>query len=214
MYFPSEFTPGVPEKILLYFHGNSEDLGDDVPLFQLLKIQLKMSVLAVEYPGYGIYKEQDNDCSPEKIKQDANLVIQYAINRLRVKEKNIVIFGRCRGSGPACYLAERYKNINALILQSAYTSIQHLAQNMTFGGSFLSRIISSQFDNSETVKKIESPILFIHGREDTMIPCNHSEILYKKATNLLCKLLIHQKMGHDGHEDLEHYIILPIRNFI
>lgn len=62
---------------------------------------------------------------------------------------------------------------------------------MTFGGSFLSRIISSHFDNSETVKKIESPILFIHGREDNMIPCNHSEILYKKATNLLCKLSIH-----------------------
>lgn len=38
-------------------------------------MQLKMSVLAVEYPGYGIYKEQDNDCSTEKIKQDANLVI-------------------------------------------------------------------------------------------------------------------------------------------
>jgi hypothetical protein len=66
MYFPSEYRSGVPEQLLLYFHGNQEDLGDHVAFFQMIKQCLKMSIMAVEYPGFGIYK--DKDCSADKIK--------------------------------------------------------------------------------------------------------------------------------------------------
>mgnify|MGYP001068247989 FL=1 len=55
MYFPSQFQEGVDEKLLIYFHGNSEDLGAKISEFQIIKKQLNISVLAVEYPGFGIY---------------------------------------------------------------------------------------------------------------------------------------------------------------
>ena len=86
-----------------------------------------MSVMAVEYPGYGIY--QDKDCSADKIKQDAITVFKYIMNTLKIKEKNVLVFGRSIGTGPACFLAESHQNIKALVLQSAYTDISIVAED-------------------------------------------------------------------------------------
>jgi len=73
-----------------------------------------MSVMAVEYPGFGIYR--DKDCSADKIKLDAITVFKYILNSFKIKERNVIVFGRSIGTGPACFLAERYKNIHSLVL--------------------------------------------------------------------------------------------------
>jgi len=43
-------------KICLYFHGNAEDIGLAFDLLYLFGQRMKVHVLAVEYPGYGLYK--------------------------------------------------------------------------------------------------------------------------------------------------------------
>lgn len=42
-------------KLLIYFHGNAEDVGLACEMLDYLRSLLKVHVLAVEYPGYGIY---------------------------------------------------------------------------------------------------------------------------------------------------------------
>ena len=42
-------------KVVLYFHGNAEDVGLSTELLDHLMPTLKVHILAVEYPGYGIY---------------------------------------------------------------------------------------------------------------------------------------------------------------
>ena len=42
-------------KLLLYFHGNAEDLGSSYELADHLRTTLEMHVMSVEYPGYGAY---------------------------------------------------------------------------------------------------------------------------------------------------------------
>jgi len=42
-------------KILIYFHGNAEDVGLSMELLIFVRDMLKVHVLAMEYPGYGIY---------------------------------------------------------------------------------------------------------------------------------------------------------------
>lgn len=43
-------------KVVIYFHGNAEDIGLAFDMLYLFGLELKMHVLAVEYPGYGLYK--------------------------------------------------------------------------------------------------------------------------------------------------------------
>ena len=62
-------------KILIYFHANAEDIGVAYDLLLLIGEQLKVHVLAVEYPGYGLYKSSPPD--EHKMKQDAVIVYDY-----------------------------------------------------------------------------------------------------------------------------------------
>ena len=43
-------------KVVLYFHGNAEDIGLAFDLLYLFGQRMNMHVMAVEYPGYGLYK--------------------------------------------------------------------------------------------------------------------------------------------------------------
>jgi hypothetical protein len=42
-------------KIMLFFHGNAEDLGIAYKVLNSMKTHLKITILAVEYSGYGLF---------------------------------------------------------------------------------------------------------------------------------------------------------------
>jgi hypothetical protein len=48
-------------KIILYFHGNAEDIGLAFDLLYMMGQKMEMHVLAIEYPGYGLYKSSKPD---------------------------------------------------------------------------------------------------------------------------------------------------------
>jgi predicted esterase len=60
----------------------------------------------VEYPGYSIYPGKPSE---EKIFSDADTIIQFLTVVLDVPLKNIILMGRSLGSGPATYIASKYK---------------------------------------------------------------------------------------------------------
>ena len=62
-------------KIFLYFHANAEDLGRTYKFLTYIHIYLKVHVIAVEYPGYGVY--QGDYSSAEKIIKDADIVYNF-----------------------------------------------------------------------------------------------------------------------------------------
>lgn len=47
--------PGGSSKIFVYFHANAEDLGRAYKFLQYIHTYLRVHILAVEYPGYGVY---------------------------------------------------------------------------------------------------------------------------------------------------------------
>lgn len=83
---------------------------------------LQVHVLAMEYPGYGVYK---GDSSASQIALDATNVYDYLNVVLGVDESSIILFGRSIGSGPASLVASQ-KNPCALLLMSAFKSIRDI----------------------------------------------------------------------------------------
>lgn len=83
---------------MLYFHGNAEDIGLAYQLVDHLRSTLMIHVLAVEYPGYGLYPGKSN---AKQIIEDADNIFQYLVTVMNVSPRDILIFGRSIGSGPA-----------------------------------------------------------------------------------------------------------------
>jgi hypothetical protein len=70
-------------KIFLYFHANAEDIGRTYKFLSYVHFYLKMHVIAVEYPGYGIY--EGDTATANKVIQDADIVYNFLIRDLNWK---------------------------------------------------------------------------------------------------------------------------------
>jgi fermentation-respiration switch protein FrsA (DUF1100 family) len=110
-----------------------------------------------------------------------------------VKPADIIIFGRSIGSGPATYLAST-KQVGALILMSAYTSIRNIVRD--YIGVFGS-LIGERFPNHERIKQVKCPVLFIHGIKDKLISYKHSEKLCQLCTSS-ASLVLPYDMTHNN----------------
>jgi pimeloyl-ACP methyl ester carboxylesterase len=166
-------NPTKSSKILVYFHGNAEDLGKTLPFVKMIRAKFQCHILAVEYPGYGVYQ---GDVNEDAVFRDATRVVEFTQRILRWRTKDLLIMGRSIGSGPACYLASHY-NTGALILISPYTSIRGVVKYMF--GSFSQYFIKERFKNFEMIKKAKCPTFIMHGEQDKVIPVDHSRTLSK-----------------------------------
>ena len=149
----------------MYFHGNAEDLGLIYRDLDILKKSLKINVLAMEYPGYGVYRDNDG-CSADKIREDSDYVYRYVLQETGLNESDIVIFGRSIGSGAATYVAANHKP-GVLILMSAYTSIKDVACSKI---RVIGNLMASHFENLKLIPRVECSTFFIHGKADDLIP--------------------------------------------
>lgn len=50
------YTDGS-SKILIYYHANAEDIVLANELMDYMRSLLRINVIAVEYPGYGLYSK-------------------------------------------------------------------------------------------------------------------------------------------------------------
>lgn len=80
-YVPCLYLPYLKgsNKLIIFFHGNAEDLGISYEMLDHMRSALKINVLAVEYPGYGVYEDPGGP-DESKICADAELVYNFVVN--------------------------------------------------------------------------------------------------------------------------------------
>ena len=191
-------------KILLYFHGNAEDLGKVCPLMSVISCELKVHIVAIEYSGYGIYPGTAN---ANRITEDALNVYDYLTEVLGWRQSNIIVFGRSIGSGFATYLAAK-RSPGMLILISAFTSLKAVVSNFAWVLTFL---VADRLKNIELIPFVKCPKIFIHGKDDTLVNSENSEVLFAEAKEPK-QLFIFKGMDHNKF-DLSENLLSPIFEF-
>jgi uncharacterized protein len=179
------------QPAVIFGHGNGEVI--DYWVSALRGFQDRgISVLLVEYPGYG-----RSTGSPSE--QSIRGAMDAAYDRLaadpRVDPERIFGFGQSLGGGAMCQLA-RDRPLRALILQSTFTSLDVFALKH-WAPSFLLR---DHFDNLSVAKSFSGPMLVIHGRDDRLIPWHEGLQLASASGHAIFRLY---ECGH-GCWDPEH----------
>lgn len=90
---------------------------------------------------------------------------------MNIDQKDIILFGRSIGTGPATELAA-YVQPCALLLMTAYLSIRSVVSNVA--GKLAGYLIYERFRNIDNIKNVTCPTFLIHGQKDTLIPSSHS----------------------------------------
>ena len=199
---------------IIYFHGNACDLGNIEFELREISKHSNANILAVEYPGYGINREDDGPTA-DGINAAADHALQYLLNK-GVSSQNIVFFGRSIGSGSACRLAsvctQRGLPVGGVVLQSPYTSVHGIVEEYSQFGSWL---IGNHWRNEEILAHPNStfPLLIIHGKVDEIIPFKHGQKLFEVCPSER-KLLIAPESSSHNEWYLYADVIYPVRDFL
>lgn len=154
---------------LIFTHGNAELIDDWPSPLEPLR-QMGVSLLLVEYPGYGRSEGVPTETTIVRTVVDA---YDWLAARDDVDGNRIVAMGRSLGGGPAAALTGR-RPVAALVLESTFSSVATLAWQIYRLPGFL---VKDRYDNQAAVAAYDGPVLLIHGTEDNVIPYSHGQML-------------------------------------
>jgi hypothetical protein len=162
---------------LLVCHGNAGNLADaGRPAHYAGLRALGLNILAFDYRGYG---ESDGVPTEEGLYRDAEAAYRYLHERLGVTPDRIVLFGHSLGSAVAVDLATRVPAAG-LVLEGALISVTARAQEV-YPFVPVRWIARSRYASIEKIGRVPVPKLFLHAREDDVVPIAHGRRLYAAA---------------------------------
>lgn len=164
------------DPVLLFFHGNAGNLSDRVDLLIELANRTPASVFVVGYRGYGRSEGRPKEAG---LYLDARAAWKHLTEDGGVGADRIVIFGKSLGGGVAVDLALEAPAAG-LIVESSFTSIPDMAgAHYPFVPKFMVR---TQMNSVVKVPFISMPKLFIHSREDRVVPYRLGRDLFDAAS--------------------------------
>ena len=171
-------STGPGSRLLIYSHGNGEDIGTARPFLELFQ-RRGISVLAFDYPGYGTSGGKPSEAGCYAAIQAA---YAHAVGKLAYNPAQITLYGRSLGSGPSTWLAQR-EPVKGLILDGAFTSTFRVLTEIKL-------LPFDRFDNYARLPEVKCPILIIHGTEDQTVPFSHALRNWQRITEPRQKLFI------------------------
>jgi fermentation-respiration switch protein FrsA (DUF1100 family) len=182
-YLPSGKNGKSP--LVIIAHGNAEVI-DFLPAEFRRFNELGLSVLLIEYPGYG---RSAGSPSQESIDIIYKAAYDRFSKRTDIDPHKIVLMGRSLGGGVVCSLSAGRPSA-ALILISTFSSAR------SFAWKYLAPpfLVKDPFDNLAVLRDYTNPVLIIHGRQDDIIPYAHARRLQAAAQTAK---LISYSCGHN-----------------
>jgi uncharacterized protein len=168
-FLPGTQQQSAPRPLIVYAHGNGELIDPWVDQFEPLRAA-GVSVLLVEYPGYG---RSSGKPSQSSITRAFVAAYDRAVENPRVDARRIIGWGRSLGGGAICALAHE-RPLAALVLESTFTSIRAQARAYGMPGF----LVRDPFDNLARVREFARPVLILHGELDRSIPVAQARELH------------------------------------
>jgi len=165
-----------PKATVLFCHGNAGNIShrlESIKIFQLLQL----NTFIFDYRGYG---QSEGRTTENGTYLDAVGAWNYLVEKQKISNHKIIIFGRSLGGAIAAWLAQKYSPA-ALIIESSFTSIPDIASKIypIFPVRMLSRF---NYNTKEYLSNIRCPLLVIHSSDDEMIPFSHGSRLFESAS--------------------------------
>lgn len=175
-------------KVILYFHGNGGSLADRAYRFQTM-VSNGYCIMALSYRGY---KKSKGSPSEEGFLLDAQAALDFLYSK-GFKNSDIIIYGESLGSGVAVQIAAK-QDFYLLILESAYSSITSVARS-SYWYVPLNLLLKDKFESIKYAPKVNTPILFFHGKKDRVVNYKEGQKLFA-AVSSRKKFITDKQLGH------------------
>jgi pimeloyl-ACP methyl ester carboxylesterase len=173
-FLPAKRGPqSIQSPAIIFAHGNAELIDHNIGFARTLQ-RIGISVLLVEYPGYGRSKGIP---SQETITEGYVAAYDMLVSRKDVDPSRIALLGKSLGGGVISALAAQRPS-NALVLWSTFASFSQRMSSKYFFPRF---VIKNPFETIEVVRSYPGKVLVIHGTRDETFPFSEGMKLYRAA---------------------------------
>jgi pimeloyl-ACP methyl ester carboxylesterase len=163
--------------VLLYLHGARWNVTGSAPRIRRMQ-QLGFSVLAIDYRGFG--KSSPGLPSEDMAYEDARAAWKWLAQHHGSRPR--YVFGHSLGGAIAIDLAARVEDEQGVIVEGTFTSIPDVASSMKWGWLPVGPLITQRFESVKKVALVHSPLLVVHGAQDSLIDSELGRRLYEAAT--------------------------------
>ena len=150
---------------VLFTHGNAEDLGDMASYLERY-LSLGVSVMSVDYPGYGLSTGRPSEPGAYAA---ADAAYRYLVETSGATPASVVLHGRSLGGAVAVDLAARHP-VAGLVMESTFVSAYRVMTRWPL-------LPVDQFRSLRKLRRVEAPVLVIHGDRDEVIAPWHGRRL-------------------------------------
>jgi hypothetical protein len=161
-------SPGA-RYTLVYFHGARVNLTGSVYRLRGFR-NAGFNVLAIDYRGYG--RSAPLLPSEESVYEDAEAAWNWLDSRVPDRSRRI-LYGHSLGGPIAAEVALRGGGAAALVLESAFTSLPEV--------TMLGGLLEQRMDLLDKLRRLDLPVLVVHGAEDKLVPPEMAQRLYDAA---------------------------------
>jgi uncharacterized protein len=168
-------------KVMLYHCGVGRNMGDYNYLARVSAFrQLGFSVLVFDYRGYGLSK--GGFPNELQVYQDSQATWEYLRDIRQISPEQIFIYGESLGGAIALDLAIKHPEVGGLIMQSSFTSMAEVIKDRKILQLLpINFLLSERFESLSKVRFLKAPVLFLHGKNDSVVPSKMSQQLYNAA---------------------------------
>ena len=175
------------DTVILYCHGNKDHMDFYWPRQKLYAHAGglgRYGVLMFDYPSFGL---SEGKASEANMYRSTARAIEW-LQAQGLQNERFVIFGFSLGSAAACEVAahpaEYALSPSKLVLEAPFASAEVMIQDaglLSMPGSFLVDLL---IDNATEIKKVNIPLLWIHGQDDSFLSVkSHGQPVYDNKTN-------------------------------
>ncbi len=178
--------------VMLYLHGARWDVRCSAHRIRRMH-DLGFAVLGIDYRGFGL--STDALPSEAEAQEDASAAWRWlAAQRPQAAR---YLFGHSLGGAIAVHLAAKVDDDAGLIVEGGFTSIADVVSTFKWGWLPLSPFITQRFDAGSRIALVGSPVLVVHGSEDTLIRPELGRSLFERAAEPKRFLLVQGGSHHN-----------------
>jgi alpha-beta hydrolase superfamily lysophospholipase len=168
--------PNAKAPVLLYLHGARRNIWGST--FRIRHMQeLGFAVLAVDYRGFG----QSSDTLPSEAGayEDARAAWDWIAQHRPGRDR--YIFGHSLGGAIAVHLATEVGDSRGLIVEGTFTSTADVFRSFKWGWLPVTALITQRFESVDKIARVRSPVLVVHGSNDSLVRPELGRALYERA---------------------------------